>query len=468
MSDHRFNRHSEEVGRDELPRSSPMTKRSPNLGRWALWATSGKLVTLAGAFGVNALLARALSPGSLGTYFFTLSIVSLSAGVAQLGLKEAVVRVSSEALARRDFAKVKGGIYGTLALGISSSILIAVVVLAGGSFLYEDMLGLTDAAPATWLVASLIVVMTGRELLGESFRGLGRIDWATLSGEGSNTVLFALALLLIVPGATALSLDLVLGISVACLVVVLLIGGTRLYRMTSEVRVPSDFPVRQLLTIGLPLMISALMAVALAEAGTAILGILASPAEVALYGASVRITGLLAMPLLIVQAVIAPLVGPLWVRRDTVGLETLLRGCATLSGAVATIGFLILLLLNDPILAIVFGDFYRQAGSVVVIMGFAQLLSVATGSCGLALSMTGHQGTMLRVTALSLTVVVVATSILTLSFGVVGTALGVCSGLVVQNIMLLAGVRRHLGVKGEIDLTFRAARKLVAKNRPLR
>ena len=47
----------------------------------------------------NALLARILTPDELGSYFLFLSIVTVAAVVAQLGLNQAIVRIVAESRA---------------------------------------------------------------------------------------------------------------------------------------------------------------------------------------------------------------------------------------------------------------------------------------------------------------------------------------------------------------------------------
>jgi O-antigen/teichoic acid export membrane protein len=83
---------------------------------------------------------------------------------------------------------------------------------------------------------------------------------------------------------------------------------------------------------------------------------------------------------------------------------------------------------------------------VLAVLAAGDLAFVLTGSCGLALWMTGHQ----RSTAVVATVFAVATLgtavVMAQGFGMLGLAVTMAVGIVGQNIVLLLLARRRLGI----------------------
>ena len=75
-----------------------------------VWATGGKAAAAASAVGVNALLARLLRPEELGAYFLTLSLVSITATIAGLGLSRTVVRLVAESVGREEPGRARGAV----------------------------------------------------------------------------------------------------------------------------------------------------------------------------------------------------------------------------------------------------------------------------------------------------------------------------------------------------------------------
>ncbi len=90
-------------GGDERTRGDsrrPARNLAQRLFAGTAWALVFKVVSLASGLAVNAFLARLLPPDQLGAYFLALSIASFAAIVARFGLKQTVVRLVAEAIAK--------------------------------------------------------------------------------------------------------------------------------------------------------------------------------------------------------------------------------------------------------------------------------------------------------------------------------------------------------------------------------
>ena len=61
------------------------------LVRGGAWALTGKILAALSGLGVNALLARLLTPEEMGVYFLTLSLVTIASLFAQMGMTQTVV-----------------------------------------------------------------------------------------------------------------------------------------------------------------------------------------------------------------------------------------------------------------------------------------------------------------------------------------------------------------------------------------
>ncbi|MDQ3249482.1 MAG: oligosaccharide flippase family protein, partial [Chloroflexota bacterium] len=144
---------------------------------WALVVRIGSMLL---GMVISALLARLLVPDQLGAYFLLLSVVTIFATLARLGMNQVIVRYVAEALAvqeRRQTVKAIKLVFGYTVLG---TLVVAVVMWLGG----EPLARIVFQAPGmATLIQLSIVWMAGLAfllLLGETFRGFHDIRAAAL------------------------------------------------------------------------------------------------------------------------------------------------------------------------------------------------------------------------------------------------------------------------------------------------
>jgi len=221
-------------------------------------------------------------------------------------------------------------------------------------------------------------------------------------------------------------------------------------------------PHRALAGAGAAILVTGIMWQAMDQIDLLILANAAPRHDVALYGAAARISLLLAVPLFLVEFVVAPLVGSLNARGEVDQLQVVVRRGATIAMVPTAIGAIAVLVAGRWILAGLYGSYYGQAWPVLAVLAAGDLAFVVTGSCGLVLWMTGHQ----RLTATVATVFAAATLGAAVAaahaFGMLGLAVTMAIGIVGQNVVLLVLARRRLGVWTHSYLEPRAVADAVA------
>src|SRR5262249_40111949 len=155
---------------------------------------------------------------------------------------------------------------------------------------------------------------------------------------------------------------------------------------------------------------------------------------------------LLAVPLFLVEFVVSPLIGALNARGDKETLQLVLRRSATIAMLPTAVAAIAILAAGRWILSGLYGSYYGKAWPVLVGLALGDVAFVLTGSCGLALWMTGHQRLTARV-ATVFAVTTLGTAVAAVHvFGMLGLALTMGLGLALQNAVLLVLAKRRLGV----------------------
>jgi O-antigen/teichoic acid export membrane protein len=424
--------------------------------RGSFWVFAGKIVTIPLGFVMSAVLARLLTPTELGAYFATFTLVLVGSVVAQLGLDRAAVRFVSAALGTGERGKARDVIHTVFIVGVPSAIVTGLVLILGlGNWLASHVFHSPVMEAVIPVAAGWLVVTAVRALVVETFRGFQQFGLATVFDSLLADFLTALALGALLITRVRPSLTQVVSLSVAFGTVAAVMAGVLLLRRLRVLR-GSDGRVskREIFSMAWPALITD---VAIYVLGTGIdllvLGAFRPLGEVAVYGAASRLMMLAVTPYRILQGVTPPIISELYAQGRKRELEQALRAAATLAGIPAALVLALFIVAGSSVLGHVFGPFYRQGATILAILTVGRLVAVWTGSCGLALMMTGHQKAMMYITVFSGIVSITAGILVAPRFGGVGVAVATATTASMQNLLQLFLAKRLVGVSTQAELS---------------
>lgn len=422
------------------------------------WVLGGKVLIAASGLLSGALLARLLTPQELGAYFLAYSLVLFGSMLGSLGLQGAATRLVAQSLGLGLPGRARFVVRVTLALGTLGAL------GAGAAYLLLSgtLAGVFHApalAAAGGLVAGWIAVSVVQGLVGEIFRGLNEVRLATLlGGQVTGTVTGVVTVVLLVVGlgllwflrgeadlATVLLLAVCAGASTTLLSGWLL--GRRMARLPQG-RVGKELPpvFGEVVATAWPLLVTNLVLFALRNGDVWLLGAFGSREEVAVYGAAVRLISMVTMPLIVANAILPPVIAGMYAQGRREELERTVRAAGAVTGLPALAASAACVLFAAPILDLVYGDYYRAGALALAVLSLGQLVSVWTGSCGLALQMTGHQRTMMTISLATGGATLAAMFLAVGPYGITGVVAARVSGLVLQNLLLWLAAKYRTGM----------------------
>jgi O-antigen/teichoic acid export membrane protein len=443
---------------------------------------SGSASAIAGKIGgdtigvvTNGLLARMLTPQEFGAYFLAISIISLGAVVGALGLAKPAVRFVAEGMGLNQSGRVRRTIYTVLGLGVLGALSVSLIYLlvvgelVGGFLFSSPILVAVIGLTAGWMAISVV-----QELMAETFRGFHDFRMATLLGglaTGGKSgglimrglLLACLILLWLKSGETDLKTIMLVSLgsgSVSTLLAVWLLHT----RMSSLGLQGAEKPIssKEALYVSLPILAIELTTFVLQSSDIWILGALRSKEEVAVYAAAARLVALVAMPLLMVNLVLPPVIAELYAQGKTVKLERTIRTFSTAAGVPSLLVLMVFILLGEPILGLVYGDYYRSAAAVLVLLSAAKVAAVWSGSCGLVLQMTDHQTSMLRVSILTSPLFLVGAVLAAQRYGPLGVASVAAVTTTLQNVILVLVAKKKTGMWTHVTFSLSPLRKVLS------
>jgi O-antigen/teichoic acid export membrane protein len=403
----------------------------------------GAVINQVALFGIVTILART-SDSDVGRYASCYALLSLLGLLSLAGFRSAMTRFVAMHLADVDAGRLRG----TLRLGLGLTVLAATVI--GGCL----------ALVAPW-VASLLgdpTLATGIRLVGLSLPAVTFSDAALAATQGWRTQRpFTLIGRVFEPGlrftltlaAVALGWGFV-GSMWALVVAAWAAAVLAAMALTVRVReVPAARPVveiREIFSFSIVSWFSALAATGLIWVGTLILGSMEGQAQVGAFNVATRLVMLAVFVMAPINAAFTPHMAHLF-HTDQLAASAQAYGSATRWILTLSMPAFIVLIAFPRQLLGYFGEEYRSAATVTVVLALGQLVSAASGPCGTVLNMSGRVRLTMVDNIGALVLNVALNFLLIPPYGLVGAAVAWSASLVVANLAKVLQARFVVGVR---------------------
>ncbi|MCI5157515.1 MAG: flippase [Candidatus Electrothrix sp. AUS1_2] len=415
------------------------------------WAFAGKIASLFVGLALSSLLARLLSPEDMGAYFLAFNLATFFSIFSRMGIDQTLQRFVAEELGRNQPHAACVIIRKGLTLTLTSALLVALAVYMWvGSwmnqhFFTSDRLGNSIGFVSLWLI-----LLTFQHVFTAIFQAAQQIRIAVIVNGLLTSLMAAFFIsyyLLIKEYPTLSQILLLVLIAGGCNI---LFASLALMNKKANIKktIKKNRPVRYARLVGhsWPLLINTVMMFILSQSGLWVMGAFSSDAEVAAYGAAIRLVLLTSMTLTIINTIIPPLIVHLHADNQKERLEKILISTATIAAIPALTLLFCYIFFGSWILELVFGEYYRRGATVLMITSLGQAVNVLVGSCGYVLIMTGHNHAMMLITIASAIIALGGSLLLVQNYGGTGVAIGYTVAMFVQQLAMLLFVRYRCGV----------------------
>jgi O-antigen/teichoic acid export membrane protein len=353
---------------------------------YTLGTVLGKLLMLA----IQVLLARLLRISGYGLYNLGFNAVILLQSLALMGLDQGVLRYGAVYRTRGEIESVKGTLLASLVLGFVSSLLVAAALFLASPAVATRMFREPKLAPTLHVFAVVLpfyVVARVTSAFAQSHHDILRMTLIQqIAQPGVNLVLVA-ALFFLRGGLQSAVYAFVVATAFSAAVGVYSIRSV-FPEFFSSLR--SRLHWRELLRYSLSLSAIAILYQLFWRAPSLLLGHLASVSEVGLFSAAATLASPPGFISLIFAQPFMPMMVDLYEQRNFRELDALYRTVTRWTSMVVLPGFGFLVLFRKPILTL-FGQDFRGARNILIMLGLAWMVYYAKGPVAALLDMTGRQ-----------------------------------------------------------------------------
>lgn len=392
------------------------------------------------------LIARLLGPAGYGVVAVTLSVATLVASFALLGLGGFAVREVSRLNIRAQFGALRGfvawaAVIVFAAAATGSAAIAGLVAMPGLALPPELAWGVAIVPPLAMLI-----------LLRGVSQGFGRVFDAQAPTELARPAAMVLALGAALVFAFPLTADGALILLIAANALALSLAGMAIIRtLAKDVPGARDVPggpmvfrSSEWIRDAAPFLGIGVLATLQAELNTLLLGWLSGPVETGLFQPVLRFVPIMLIAVQAVNVPLTPRISELWEQGETARLKQVV-GLATITTTAAAVVTCAALLVLAPWLLSAFGSAFTANVPALVWLAAAQIFNAACGPVATLLDMTNHQ----RFTMWSLVASIAANILVGVwlipSQGAYGAAIAMALSILVWNVLLLISVWRKLG-----------------------
>lgn len=339
-----------------------------------LWSLILRAAGMIATFALGIQLARYLGPTELGIYGLVVAVAMLLSSVGQFGLPTLATREMALAAGRGDHPTLRG-IVGWF--GLATAVLS--LVLGAGFVLVVQLLPgqLSSLQGSAIFGAILVPLLALTVLVSAELRALGRL----VIGQSLEILVRPLAncLLLLALFLAAGSMDSgdAVAVNAAASLIALFLGCIWLARsLPAAVRqVEAGRPRPEWVSSASPLAMTDVLRQLDGVYALLMMGMLASSYETGIFRVALSTVLVVAIPLFIVQVVVAPTLARLHDAGDKAELQKLVRLAARVNLAAALFMTLLVGIAGRDLLGFLFGQEYRDSWIPLLILCGGQVVS---------------------------------------------------------------------------------------------
>ena len=403
---------------------------------------------------INIVVAKSMLPADCGTFVLGTNIVVFVCLLAMGGLEQVAVKLIAGDAGRTSRVT-------TSHLLRRLSVVFVVCLAAAGIISFVALLGpvgrwLAFPTELTGLVLCCAVLLSVLKLLSVYLRSFHAVGSASLfdgrtGGIFNNSLL--LLVMLIIPAArtqnsvlfAVLAVSLALSLPLAVMQLRKVWSGLVFQDDGSQTPIPvKRFSYGMIFASSAPLLLTQIAAQT--EIDVWLAGAWVSREDLALYGLTRRLIIQTIVSGQILNLMISSSVAELYGRGQKAELERMLRSTATFAALLSFAAQGVLVLFHGPILEILFGSFYVQAGTILTIMVVGEVINAASGSCGLTLALAGKGRVLLIANVLCATIQFIIGTWAVRNHGIVGLSIVTAASRSILFISLWLLARIYVGV----------------------
>jgi O-antigen/teichoic acid export membrane protein len=410
------------------------------------WALGARVIAMVLTLGFSVIVARIYGAEVVGTVAVINSFLMLATMFTVLGTPTSILRLIPEHLSKYSPTSAFKVYRKTQYMVIGISVITATLFFLSANLLAEKVFSKPHLSIYFAIASVFIVFSSMMELNTQAVRGLRLIKLFALMQFLPQTLnlFFLIAAGLVWPVSAVPVYAVLFGFAVTGIIGWFIVVFAFKKRMRTIDKVHSMHGCT-ILSISLPMLMTATMAFIIAQTGVLMLGVFRTETEVGYYVIAVKLATLSTFILQAVNSMAGPKFSELFHMDNFEELFYVAKKSAKLIFYTTTPLLVILLIFGKQILIAIFGNEFVAAYPALVFLAIGQFVYSITGASGLFMDMTGNQNVLRNIAIISALLNIGMSLILIPIYGLIGAAFAAMSSIVFYNIATVTYIKLKFG-----------------------
>ena len=397
----------------------------------------------AGLF-VSVFLGRTLGANGLGIIDLANRIITLLLVISMLGMDQVLIKHIAIAYESKYWQQIKSSIFTSTIINGLISLAICIIGIIFSPFFSNHIFKEPQLITPLRIAFIAIIPQTISRIYGSGLIGIRKIWQSNLVNETLS--MWIISIILITLYFLNVKLNVInVAIIYAIGRVTVTFSILSYWKNNFPYKINRNWLGKPMLKMALPLLLVTSTSVIAANSSLILLGWIDSTYNVGLYSVATRLALLVSFFLQITNAAISPKLAALFSQNQLIEMEKMVQRVTTGLIVIAVICLLFFAMLGNWILSF-WGENFKEAFPVLLILAIGQFFNIATGCAGLLLIMCGHEKDHSRISILFLLLNLILNIILIKYYGIVGAATATTITVIGENIVKFIFVKKRIGI----------------------
>lgn len=405
-----------------------------------------KIFGLIFSFLVSIIIGRLFGADGLGVINLSNKIISIFTMISLFGVNQIIVREIAKAHKEKDTIKINSIINSSLRISGMLSLICSFLLLIFSDWISIEIFKDGRISFILKIFACSIPFLVMAKVYASGAMGFNKI-W---QGNLVNQVLTMIIILIILFVHFILSIE----ITLTSIVYSYLMARISLFLFFSSYwnfkLKPQDdniyFEYKNLFLSSLPLLLASATVIFSESISTMLLGYFLDTKEIGFFSVALKLAMFTSFVLQVTNSAISPKIAQLYNSENLYSLNRVIKKTNVVCFIIGFFFFITFVFVGSNILSL-WGDEFRKAYKLLIILAFGELFNVATGSTGVILVMTGYQKVRRNIAFISLSVNISLSYLFIYLFGTTGAALALCSTVISENLIKIYFVHKKTNIK---------------------
>ena len=382
----------------------------------------------------------------IGIVNLSIQIISLVVVIGLLGFPQVLVKEIAIALENKDFIRINNLMYSSTWFNGVFSLIISVILILVSPWIADQIFNEPRLTYPLIIGFTTVVPQVLSRIYNSGLVAFRKIWQSNLMDQTLSAIVIVTALFTLWLLKIEITINLIASVYAIGRVFVIISVKKYWLSIKKKIHTRPLYVTREMLKTSIPLFLVSLSILIVSNADLVMLGIMVDSNEIGIYAVASRLALLTSFVLQVTTSSLMPKIAGMYASNQMIELEKMIQKVTRGLFFFGIFIYFMYVFFGNWILSF-WGEEFKNAYLILLILAFGQLINLATGAVGSILVMTGYEKIHAKISTLSTVIYIPLNLVFIFNYGIMGSAIATSSVVIIVNIIKLLYVKKKLGFR---------------------